>query len=161
MPLDTIAEPRHTGVSWASQPKLEPSSQTPPRKGSQPFEVVMRPGFDLTAFLLSDAPSGRDSFMPETSGEPKTEVALNHNSARELSGGITGTELQVDTATSPRNGRSGNGSLTTMVRWPVAAVMLLVAEWGGSTPWVVLLPDRLDIDTASMMRLNPFRSEHG
>lgn len=161
MPLDTTAEPRHTGVSWESHPETEPSSQTPPRKGSQPFEVVMRPGFDLTAFLLSDAPSGRDSFMPETSGEPKTEVALNHNSARELSGGITGTELQVDTATSPRNGRSGNGSLTTMVRWPVAAVMLLVAEWGSSTPWVVLLPNGLDGDTASMMRKNPFRSEYG
>jgi len=161
MPLDTTAWPRHTAGCWASQPEPEPSSQTPPRKGAQPFEVVMRPGFDLTAFLLIDAPSGRDSFMPETSGEPKTEVALNHNSARELSGGITGTELQVDTATSPRNGRSGNGSLTTMVRWPVAAVMLLVAEWGSSTPWVVLLPDGLDGDTASMMRKNPFRSEHG
>lgn len=99
--------------------------------------------------------------MPETSGEPKTEVALIHNSARELSSGITGTELQVDTASSPRNGRSGNVSLTTMERWPVAAFMLLVAGWGGSTPWVVLLPDGLDRDTASMMRLNPFRSAHG
>jgi len=162
MPLDTTAEPRHTAGCWALQPKLKPSSQTPPRKGAQLTSLtVLQPGFDLTAFLLSDAPSGRDSFMPETSGEPKTEVALNHNSARELSGGITGTELQVDTATSPRNGRSGNGSLTTMVRWPVAAVMLLVAEWGSSTPWVVLLPNGLDGETASMMRKNPFRSEHG
>lgn len=153
---------RHTVACWESHPETESSSQTPPRKGSQPSEVVMRPGFDLTAFILCDAqPSGRDSVMPETSGEPKTEVALIHNSARELSGGITGTELKVDTASSPRNGRSGNVSLTTMERWPVAVGMLQVAEWGRSTPWVVLLPDGLDRDTASMMRLNLFRSAHG
>ena len=132
MPLDALEKTRHTGGCWELHPEPEPSSQTPPRKGSQLTSIaVMQPGFALTAFLLCNAPSGRDSFMPETSGEPKTEAALTNNSARELSGGITRTELQVDTATSPRYGRSGNGSLTTMARWPVAAGKLLVAGWGG------------------------------